>query len=206
MPESISLIFSKTNRKYFLEKKKFKNNLRELFLIIQDAHYSYEIWWILIGKDGRMQHFKTFLYFKEFFEPVAKANLTAMIIALFKLYEEKEKTLNFTKLLKDAENLKLIDSLQNLKLQRKLLEAKKIWKKICILRHNLLAHRNYIMTKEEIYKLARLTPNQAKRLIDLSLKIFNTMWMKIEKYPKRIDEFTSRDTINLLKCLKIIKG
>ncbi len=58
------------------------------------------------------------------------------------------------------------------------------------------------MTKEEIYKLAKITPNQFKRMIVLSIKIFNTIWMKIEKHPNRIDDFTARDTLRVLKALK----
>ena len=202
MSKPTKIIFLKPGEKYYPEKEKFKNDLDELFLIIQDAHYAYEIWWILIGKEWRRQYFKVFLNFKEFFEPIARANLTAMVIALFKLYEGKNSTLNFTKILNKAEQLGSLNIATNNKLKRKLSEVKKIWKKICILRHNFLAHRNYFMTKEEIYKLAKITPDQIKRMIDLSIKIFNTFWMKIEKYPRRIDKFTSRDTLRILKALK----
>jgi len=196
------IVFTKSGEKYCPGKEKLKGDLNELFLIIQDAQYAYEIWWILIGKEGRKEYHRTYLHFKEFFEPVARANLTAMVIALFKLYEEKTNRLSFPKLLKTAKGLKLVDSSINKKLKRKISESKKIWKKICILRHNFLAHRNYSLTKKEIYKLAKITPNQMKRMIDLSLKIFNTLWMKVEKYPRRIDDFTSRDILKILKILK----
>ncbi len=198
------IVFVKPGEKYCPEKEKFKNDLNELFPIIQDAHYSYQIWWILICKEGRKEYLETYLQFKEFFEPVARANLTAMIIALFKLYEEKDNRLSIPKLLRTAKALRLVNPCINKKFRQKMSEAKKIWGKICILRHNFLAHHNYFLTKKEIYKLAKITPNQIKRLIDLSVKIFNTLWMQIEKYPKGIDDSTSKDTLKMLEVLKAL--
>jgi AbiU2 len=196
------MVFKRHGDKYCPEKEKLKKDLAELFSIIQDANSAHEIWWTLINKDDRKKYLETYLYFKEFFEPVAKANLVAMSISLFKLYDGTGNSLGFPKLLKSAEKLKLVNTSANKKLKRKISESTRIWKKICILRHNLLAHRNYSLTRTEIYRLANITPNQIKRLIDLSLKIFNTLWMKIETQPMKIDDITSKHTLEILEALK----
>ena len=104
------IIFRKKGEKYSPEKENLREKLNTFFTIIQDAHYSYEIWWVLIGDEGRKEYFQTFLHFKEFFEPVAYANLASMMIALYKLYEDRGGTLNFKKLFAEAHQLKLIDN------------------------------------------------------------------------------------------------
>jgi len=194
-------VFLRKGQSYSPEKETLANDLKELFSIIEDAHYSYEIWWILINRDGRKKYFRAMLHYKEFFEPVARSTLTSMAVALFKLYEYKNNRLSFNKVLKEVQELKLIDNKLNKKLKRKIKEANAIWKKICILRHNLLAHRHYKLTKTEIYKIAEITPNQIKRLIELSLKIFNTLWTRSNNKPKKIEPVASRDTHRVLETL-----
>ncbi|MFA5096311.1 MAG: hypothetical protein WC478_03110 [Candidatus Omnitrophota bacterium] len=181
---------------------KLKDDLEKLFLIIRDAHCAYEIWWILVSKDGRREYSHALYNFKDFFEPIMRANSTTMFIALFKLYDERNDTLNLIKLLENAESLGVIDLSKNIKLKRKKSEVKKIWKKICILRNNVLAHRSYLLTVKEVYRLADINPNKIKRMIDLSLKIFNSIWMKIEKDPKQLGEFTYMDTVRILETLQ----
>jgi len=191
----------KFNLRHSDKVQKLKDDLEEFFSIIRDAHCAYEIWWILVSKDGRKQYSNVLYNYKDFFEPVASANSTTMFIALFKLYDKGDDKLNFIKILKDAEKLRVIDFSKNKKLKRKLSEVMAIWKKICILRHNVLAHHNYFLTRKQVYRLAKINPNQIKRMIDLSLKIFNTIWMKIDKDPKQLDEFTSMYTIRVLETL-----
>ncbi len=183
---------------------RLKQDLEELFLLILDAHCAYEIWWILVEKRRRKQYSNILFSFKEFFEPVIRANSTAMLIALYKLYDERNDTLNFIRILKDAEQLKIIDR-SKVKFKRKLSEVRALWKKICILRNNVLAHRNYNMTVQEIYKLANITPNKIKRMIDLSLRLYNSVWIKIEEHSKQLEEYTYMDTIKLLEALKNCK-
>ncbi len=194
-------VFVRKGQNHSPQKERLIGDLKELFSIIEDAHYSYEIWWILISRDGRKKYLRAMLRYKEFFEPIARSTLTSMVIALFKLYEHKNNRLSLDIALKEAHSLRLIDSKLNKKLKRKIIEASTIWKKICILRHNLLAHRHHTLTKNEIYKLAKITPNQIKQLINLSLKIFNTLWTSLENKPKAIKEFTSRDTYRVLEIL-----
>jgi len=196
------VVFVRKGEKYSPEKAEIRGKLNDFFSIIQNAHYSYEIWWILISKDGKGKYFNAYLHFKEFFEPVAYSNLTSMIIALYKLYENRRDTLNFEKLYNKVDKLELLDKNSKNNFMKRQKECKNIWKKVTIIRSNLLAHRNYKLTRNQIYKKAKLSPNQMKRLIELSLKNFNALWLKVEKYPKKLDNFTNRDTLQVLKALK----
>lgn len=183
---------------YSQEQEDIINNLKDILLIIEDAHYSYEIWWILVSKDGRNKYFSKMLHYKEFFVPTARAHLASIVVNLYKLYETRDDTLSIPKIIKEAEKIKLLDSKQ---IAGEFKKAKELWIKICTLRNKYIAHKNYQLTKGAIYKEAKITPNQIKELIDISLIIFNKLWVCLGKQPHEIDEFTTRDTKKLFDDL-----
>jgi len=185
-----------------MRREKLSKDLKELFSIIEDAHCAYEIWWILISREGRKEYSKVMVHYRDFFEPLARSTLISMIISLYKLFESNDRLLSLEKVLKEARIGKVIDSNYNKKLNRKLIESRVLWKKVCILRSNLLAHRSYNLTMREVYGLAKINPNQIKRLINLSLKIFNSLWVKLGNEPKKIEEFTAMYTRRVLEDLR----
>lgn len=192
------IIFLSEDKKRSQHTENFKNDLKDILLIVEDAHYSYEIWWILVSRDGRKRFFKQMLHYKEFFQATAYAHIALVIINLYKLFETRKDTLNFNKLIRETEKRGLFDPKQ---INNELKEARRLWKKIGILRNRLFAHKNYLLTKEAIYKEAEINPNQIKKLIDLSLKIFNSLWISLGESPKKIDDFSTRDTNKILEDL-----
>lgn len=185
-----------------VERKNLINNLNEVYIIIKDALRSYELWWSLISREIREKYFKTMLLFKEFFELVAYSALVSMTISLSKLYENKSNRLSLESILNEATRQKAIELNLNKKFMRKLIEARILAKKILILRSNLIAHRNYKLSVEEIYKKANLTPNKIKRLLDISIIIFNSIFSKLEKRPKKIKEMIGLTSGSLTKILE----
>lgn len=196
------VVFQKPGKKYNHNKEKLKKDLDDIFTIIKDAHFSYEIWWILVSKEGRGKHFKEMLNYKEFFQPTAFAHIISFTINLYKLFETRKDTLNFPRIIKNAKCLNIFDPKQ---IGKELKEAKDLWKKICVLRNKLFAHKNYHLNKNAIYKEAKIKPNNIKRLIELYLIIFNAMWKKVGGKSKTINCFSSRDAHKLFKDLAKIK-
>lgn len=171
-------------------------NLEELFDIIKDAHEAYEIWWLLVSLEGRKQYAKVMFNYRYFFECIARSTLTLIIISLYKLYDKEDK-LSLTTMLKGLE----LDLSSNKKLSNRISEAKILWKKICILRHNLLAHRSIKLTRQEIYKKADLKPNQIKRLIRVSEIILNNLWAISKNSHKQLNEYVYLDAHHVLEKL-----
>jgi len=181
------------------EEEKLQEDLRELFSIISDAWNSYEIWLILIHKNNRGNYFQSLFHFKNFFEPCAFAHINMLIVDLYKLYDRKN--LSLPKILKDAQTIGILSRSEVEKMDRKIKEAKLIWSKITILRSNLFAHRSCKLTKSAIYKKAKIKPNHIKRLIELSVKIFNMVYVKVHKRRRNLDDGTRQYTHKLLQLI-----
>ncbi len=195
MNKTTKIVFIRKGDRYSQERENLISDLKNILSIIEDAHYSYEIWWILVSSDDRNKYFRHMVHYKEFFQPTAHAHITSIVINLYKLFETRKDTLNFQRLIKETEKIGLLDS-KEIKSECK--EAKDLWKKISILRNKLFAHKNYRLTREAIYREAKINPNQIKRLIELSLIIFNALWISLGEKPKEIDKFSTRDTNSLL--------
>lgn len=201
--ESIRLVIAgKSNR---IIPEGFIENLEDLFKILFEAYSNYEIWWIHVNKDDRSKYFFTKLRYKDFFETVAYANITAMIIALYKLFDKNKKSLSLRKIIRDAQKLKIIEEAGVNTLNRSVEKVDSIWSKVMILRSNLFAHRSDTLTVNEIYKKAKITPNQMKELMEVALEILNSICLKTDKSKRRFEDFVARDTYNVLNALKYIE-
>lgn len=203
MNKTTEIVFVNKRIRCSQEKENLVRDLKDIFSIIEDANDSYEIWWILVSDDGRKKYFWKMFHYKEFFQPTAYAHIISIVINLYKLFETRKDTLNFQRLIKEAEKMGLLDSKQ---IKNELEEAKALWIKISILRNKLFAHKNYHLTREAIYREAKINPNQIKRLIELSLIIFNSLWTCLRKKSKGIAELSTRDTNRVLEELKKIRN
>lgn len=184
-----------------MNKEKLIEDMEELFLIIKDAYYAFDIW-LMVSRDGRREYAEVLIQYSDFFEPVAKSALTLMGVSLYKIYETKDDRLSFNTILKEVEKFGIIDFSFKEKLECKMKRAKLLWRKVKILRSCFLAHRSYNLTIREICGMANITPNQIKRMIKLSVKIFNALWVKLGKAPKKTDEYTAMYTSRILGILK----
>lgn len=204
---NIRVIFKRKGEKQVLEKREFLKNLDELFNMAFEAHSNYEIWWIYVNEIDRAKYLHVLIRYKEFFETMGNANITTIVIALYKLFDKHPKTLNINKIIEDAEKHKFIDSASKTTLNGLINKAKPLWKKITILRSNLYAHRREMLTVKQIYKIAQITPNEIKELMELGLQILNFMRLKMGmKSERKFEDFTSRDTHRVLEALGLIES
>lgn len=86
-------------------------------------------------------------------------------------------------------------------LECKINAAKLRWAKVRILRHKEIAHKELKSSRGEIYKLAKLTPNEFKNLISESYKIINIFACGLGKPRFTLAPVTSADFENLLSDL-----
>lgn len=185
-----------------MTKKKLIEDLKKLFSIIEDARYSYDIWQLVVIWEGELEYADVISEYADFFRPIDKSVFALMVVSLYKIYEPRDTRLSFKTIFKIGISLKIVNWDSDNELERNLKEADLLWKKICIIRSNLLAHRCYKMEIEEIVKKAKLTRPEIKRLIELSIRIFNTFWISLGEKPKGINEYTSIYTSRILGILK----
>lgn len=105
------------------------------------------------------------LKYGRFYGSAANAFFNSIIIILYKVFEKREDTSNFWELKKTLPSK--IDKEKSSVIEDKYKEAFSIWKKVCLLRNNVIGHHNANRPIEEFYDKADISMNDLKRMIQL---------------------------------------
>lgn len=190
------------NKKALLraQNKATVDGLNELMEILFEARGCYELWWAYLQLKGQKENIHALLKLKSFFETSGRAYISHLTVSLYKLYERRGDVWNVEDLIHGAE--KILDEDEKQQIQRLLLKAKVIWKKIAKLRHNFFAHRNNQLSREAVYKIAKITPNEFRDLTVLSLGILNLISSKVYSNPREFNGDESKDITKIFGILK----
>src|SRR5579862_8455039 len=148
------------------------NDLRHTVTV---AGLNYEIWWNYKNDQMRPKYVEVMNRYHLFFSTSIHAHFVALLIALYRLYERRPDTYNIPSLLK---RLKLESDfpatiLHDLDLIHG--EARKLWVKVNILRNKVFGHRSMMVSIDEAFKEAEVTPNELKRLVELTGELLNRL-------------------------------
>ena len=143
-----------------------------LLEIMKEAGLYYSLWWKLSGPE-RPKLVKTMNRYVLFFGTSINSYILALIISLYKLYDTNLETNNFNRLVNLVKKEGTFSKEEMTELDSKFNQAKNIWKKVAILRHNYFAHLNIKFDMKSLYKEASIKPDEFRKLITLSFDIFN---------------------------------
>jgi hypothetical protein len=196
-----SNVLQKTTREKRVSKKT-KDNLSELYEILFAAWDCYQLWWIVVSKEGKNRYWEIFWADAVFFETASYACFTTVIVNLYKLYEARKDTVNINGLLKDVKRESVIDE-EKMKCLRKRFDiAKETWKKISVLRSNWFAHQSNAKSRHEIFKTAKITPNQIEAFIKETGGILNATAEQLSVESRPFNDSVERQTQILFEKLK----
>lgn len=183
-------------------KEKINQHIKELQNAITVAGLNYEIWWVYKEKESRARFVDTLNDYPLFFQTSLHAHFVAMIIALYRLFETRQDSVNvpqLVKMIKDQASVSEID-IQNI--EAEISQIKPLWVKVSILRNKLFGHKSNALDNEEIWKEAKVTPNEFRDLIDESKKILNHLTSLWDRSGHAFNLSSKKDTIKLLEDLK----
>ena len=136
------------------------------------AEYNHEIWWTYKEKKYR----KLFLSAEEdyplFFQTSLHAHFIAMVVALYRLFETRDDTINIPNLLKLLEDARKIKPKEINGFKRRIERIKPLWIKIAILRNKVFGHSTNNLNINP-WNEARISRNDIKKLIKRSKKLLN---------------------------------
>ncbi len=137
-----------------------------------------------------------------FFDTSLHAHFVALLVALYPLYETRRDTYNIPRLLNilGKEDAIAAEALANA--DRLYAEAKPLWVKVGVLRNKAFGHRSDSLTIDQIFKEAGVTPNELKRLVDLTKKLLNSVTRALDGSVHAFNLGASEATIRVLKDLK----
>lgn len=166
------------------------------------ARLNYEIWWLYKEKESRKRFGSTLNDYPLFFQTSLHANFVAMIIALYRLFENRRDTVNLPELIKLLKKDGSIAQTNLKKFGSEIMQTKVLWKKVSILRNNLFGHKANALDNDEIWKKASVTPNQFRDLINDCQRILNMVTSTLNRNSHAFNLSATRDTKKLLEDLK----
>lgn len=183
-------------------KDRINQYIKELQNAITVAGLNYEIWWVYKEKESRKRFVDTLNAYPLFFQTSLHAHFVAMIIALYRLFETRQDSVNVPQLVKIVKNQGSVSEIDIQKIETEITQIKPLWVKVSILRNKLFGHKSNALDNEEIWKEAKVTPNEFRKLIDESKKILNQAASLWDRSGHAFNLSSKEDTIELLEDLK----
>lgn len=180
------------------DKAKIAKDIHELHRTIMEASLNFEIWAAYKDDDLRRRYTGTMNRYHGFFSTSIHAHFVAMLIALYRLYENK-RTHNIPKLLEG-----MADQLSpeaKSRLWGLVAQAMPIWKDVGILRNRVFGHRSNAHAPEELFEMAKMTTNRFKQLRDVSKAIVSDLAYAWDRSTPDFSTTTREDIICVLEHL-----
>jgi hypothetical protein len=184
---------------------KLEEKLDILVQLILRARTFFDFWWISEGVPTRSKYLNAMDCYSEFFRFDSHAHQIAYTIYFCQIFQDKKKTLNIKNVLNEAKT-KGLSAIHIEVAEKAFKEGLPIWKKLQIIRNNLFAHRNSLLSYSEAFKKASLTPNEIRRLSELCLEAINSLRKALSQKEYEFSSLPRKDFEKLLnkidpKCL-----
>lgn len=166
------------------------------------ASLNYEIWWVYKSKEHHPVFVSMMNRYLGFFDTSLHAHFVALLVALYPMYEIRRDTFNIPRMLNIIEKEQSISARAIAKANALYTEAKPLWVKVGILRNNAFGHRSDSKAMEEIFKDADITPNQLKKLIDITKSLLNTVTRALNGSVHAFNCSATDATVRVLQDLK----
>lgn len=123
-------------------------------------------------------------------------------MALYPLYETRRDTFNIPRLLNILAKENTVSAKALANVTKLYTEAKALWPKVGILRNEAFGHRSNSHTIAQTFKEAGVTPNELKRLVELSKKLLSAITRALDGSIYAFNPGASDATVRVLKDLK----
>jgi hypothetical protein len=160
-----------------------------------------DIWFYFESKDTRPAIIDTMNRFSEFFRFDPHAHFVAFIVHIAALFEKRRNTINLPALARELKRSNQLSAQAAADTDALLSQAHQLAPKVCILRSNLFAHRSAVLSYDEAFKRAAVTPAQLRDLTEIALKIVNLLLVR-ELRDRDFNTMPREHAEAMLKALK----
>mgnify|MGYP001600497005 CR=1 FL=1 len=193
-----------------LSRRQYKHNLvfmKERFLkLMHDAIVAkmhYQVYDVLTNDVDRPNFVDTMNEYGGFWSSSISAHFVAMVMAISKIYDKKYFSL--VHLLEGLQKERLLNS-ENASILREEVDIiQASLKKVTILRGNFVAHLTEKLSPTEVFKLAAISRNELRRLIDDSFRLLNQIRESLGEPDIVVADNAEEDTRLILSRLREIR-
>jgi hypothetical protein len=173
---------------------------------ITSASLHFDIWWVYKEKDSRAKYVDILNEYLNFFQTSLQAHFLSAVVELYKLFETRNDTISFPRLIKLLNDNSLLDLEVQEKMEGEIKSLKVLWKKVAVLRSELFAHTSIDLSYREVFKKAEISPNNMRDLIERSKKLLNQISKGLERNTYIFNIKATGDTIRVLEDLMSIRS
>jgi hypothetical protein len=166
------------------------------------AGLNYEIWWIYVEEETRKKYIDSMNKYPLFFQTSLHAHFAALVIALYRLYENNTKTVNIPGLLRIISNDHPFEEKSEEKIAELYEKAKPLFLKVAILRNNAFGHRSSKLTSKDAFAKAEITPNELKQLLETTKELLNEITTNFDNSFHTFNLGAGESVMQLLEDIK----
>jgi hypothetical protein len=122
--------------------------------------------------------------FSEFFRFDEHAHRFTFIVHAAALFETKPHTINLCQLAKELRNADRISDASMGELERLFTHANRVINGVRIIRNNAFAHRNSSVTFDAAFKIAKISMDDLRDLMNAALEVVNILLIACDRAPK----------------------
>ncbi|MBW7991725.1 MAG: hypothetical protein FVQ84_17150 [Planctomycetes bacterium] len=169
-------------------------------IVATSEHYN--IYYIYTNYRDRPKYVKIMNRYLGFFRASISAQFTATLLTLSKVLDKNTKNnrISMYSLLESARKHELIEPSKLQKIEDDLNGTNEMFLKLQVLRNNQFAHLGNLDSKKA-FKIAGISPNDLKKLIDLSIDILQSIYHAYDRGDFPFDYHSNKDTYSLLNDL-----
>jgi hypothetical protein len=154
-------------------KNKIDNYIGALQQAVGVAGLNYEVWWTFKQGLSRKKYVDTMNNYTMYFQSAIHAHFVAMLISLYRLYENKKDTINIPQLRRLIQKHDPFSPQTEAQITALYDEAILLWKKVAILRNAAFGHQTNKLSVSDVFKKANVTPNELHDLWEITKKLIN---------------------------------
>lgn len=185
--------------------EKIKTYIEEIQKTVTVAGLNYEVWWTFKERESREKYVDTMNNYTMFFQTSIHAHFVALLVALYRLYENKRNTINIPQLQKLIKRHHPFPKETESKITETYDQANPLWKKVGILRNAAFGHRSNKLSVSEVFKKANVTPNELRDLWEITKKLMNQITHAWNRSTHAFNLGAKEDTERLLSDLTKFK-
>ena len=168
---------------------------------LRETQQFFSVWRAFTNPENQDAFEQTMKRYPLFFDSVVRAHLSAVIVALYRIYDRGPGSKSLRQLYEDTTSLNILEQKVIEKTSRLDSEIQAIWKKVCILRSNVFGHRSAKLSPEEAFEKAGLSPNELAEMIQLAQRLFNFISRTLTRSSHAFNLSATRDVSKLMKRL-----
>lgn len=150
-----------------------ESRLPDILDELRELQQFYSVWKQFTNGRNQAEYEPTMERYPVFFDSIVRAHFSALVIALYRIYDKAEGTLTLRQLYGEVSAILQADPSIRTKTEKLHGEIEATWKKVCILRSNVFGHRSAKLNPEAAFKKAGLSPDDLGEMIRRAQRLFN---------------------------------